>query len=57
MLDEEAVAVTEGDIVAVALGEELGAVHPVPVGLLFLPAVHRVQPISHKEPVAVPERL
>ena len=38
MLDEEAVAVTEGDIVAVALGEELGAVHPVPVGLLFLPA-------------------
>ena len=31
-----------------------GSVQPVRVGLLFLPAAHRVQPVSQDEPVAAP---
>jgi len=40
------------DDVTVADGD--GSVHPVRVGLLFLPAAHRVQPVSQDNPLAAP---
>ena len=42
------------ETVGVAVAEKVENKHPVRDGLLFLPASHRVHPISHDEPLAVP---
>ena len=59
VVDGDAEAVTE----VVALADSDGAadgegfVQPVNDALLFLPATHRVQPISQEEPLAAPVKL